>query len=411
MSENIRFGSIPVFAGVLAFLPACNDGATQTSADSTSGATTTDTSDSSSTASSVSVGESSTSPDPTDPTNPTDPTDPTGVPECVTCSAEPEDGWFGPVVYARVAPGEAGPECPPAAPEPGPTLVNGFVDPGPAICECSCEAPPAQSCSAYAISTYEGYYGTEGYYGEVGGFIDYGGTDGGYYGGSDGGGYYGGTTGGGYYGGTSDGGYYGGNNCWGNYTQVSATCTNLTIDGQIRFRSYDDYYYGGGGGGACMKTEVAEIPVTEWAETITTCRLPDYTPGCEGGEVCIPEAPAGFEQKWCLYRDGDHECTTAEFPNKTTFWSGTDDTRDCTNCACGAVASACEEAELLVFGAPDCEGEPIAVLPAGGQCTEVPMGMSIAGDFGSEAACPVSSDSEPEGSVAPSGPFTFCCAD
>ncbi len=156
MSENIRFGSIPVFAGVLAFLPACNNDATQTSAESTSDATTADTSDSGSTASTVSVGESSTMTDPTDPTNPTDPTDPTGVPECVTCTAEPESGWFGPVVYARVAPGQAAPECPPAVPEAGPTLVDGFVDPGPAICECSCEAPAAQNCSAYAISTYEG---------------------------------------------------------------------------------------------------------------------------------------------------------------------------------------------------------------------------------------------------------------
>ncbi len=435
MSDNIRFGSIPVFAGALAFLPACTPDTAQSFA--SAGESTSTTADDTSGSAGTRPSDGSTM------TDPTDPTDPTGVPECVTCGSEPPDGWFGPVVYARLAPGEEAPACPPEVAEPGPTLLDGFVDPGPAVCSCSCENPVAQDCSADMTMTWvDGYYGattgyygaTTGYYGATTGYYGAsgyvgesgyvtgggsvsggyygtgGGTDGGY-GGSSGGAYYGGSTGGGYYGGTTDGYYGTGGGCYGGYALITETCLNIAVDGEIRFRAFGGYETDGGYYGACEKQESADIPVTEWAATITTCRLPEDTPGCEGGDICIPAAPAGFEQKWCLYRDGDAECPSADYPNKTVFWSNVDDTRACTDCSCGVATNSCEDAELLVFGEADCAGEPLAVLPSADGCVDVAMGQSVVGDFGSEAACPVTEAPEPEGSIAPSGPFTFCCSD
>lgn len=447
--QDLWFGSIPMFAGALVFMPACNDDTTPVTGDastsSTSSDTTTDATQTTSSTTTTLDESSSTTIETTG-----DTVDP---PACVSCSAEPEQGWFGPVTYARTAPSEPQPACPIEAAEPGPTLLDGFVDPGPAICSCACDAPKPKNCYAYAFGGGGGYsdtgyvetggdYGSGGYvpetgwYGSTGGFYgssdggfgpgtdgddDFGGNDevgGGFvssgYGGTDpsasggygGTGYYGATSEGGYYGGTT-GGYYGGS-CWGNYTQISAACQNITFEGGVRFYAYSAGY---GGGGACEKQESTDIPPVAWASTITTCRIPAAAPPCDEGGICIPAPPAGFEQKWCLYRDGDHECTNPEYPAKTVFWSGTDDDRECSDCSCGTSVQSCEEAELLVFAEPDCAGEPSIVLPANGECVEIDA-ASVAGDFGfGDTACPVTEAAMPEGSVAPSGAFTFCCSE
>lgn len=406
MFEDLRFGSIPMFAGVLAFLPACPGDNVTTQNDTSS-------SDTSGEATSAESGSSETTSATTDPPPSTtaDTSGTTGDPVCVTCGSEPPEGWFGPVTYARVSRGQQVPECPPELPDQGPILVDGFVDPGPAICECSCEAPPAANCYAYMIGASNYGYGETGYaesgyyYGETG-YNESGGGGSGGYGGTYG---YGGST----YGyAESYGGSYGyeesgGGYCWGGYTQVNANCVNVEIDGEVAFQSYDKGY---GGGGACMKNQVEEIPVTEWAETITTCRFAENAPQCDEGGICIPAAPEGFESKWCLYRAGDHECASPEFPNKSTFWSGVDDTRACTSCSCGGAGSTCDAAQLDVFAGPDCEGEPIATLDANAGCVDV-VGGSIAPAAGGGATCPVTEESMPEGTVAPSGPFTFCCSD
>lgn len=435
MQDYRLFGSIPMFAGALVFMPACNN--------TTTPVVTTDGSSSSSTSSTTTnePTETGTSPSTVDETGTTtidttgDTTDPL---VCVSCSAEPEGGWFGPVTYARTVPGDPQPACPVEATEQGPTLLDGFADPGPALCSCSCEAPQAKGCYSYVVGGGGGYSESGYYYGETGyGFIFpetgyyYGGSTGGYGGGpgtdgddddgggigtsggfgggsgGTGGGYYGGSTGG-YYGGTTGGGYYGGE-CWGNYTPISASCLNITIEDGIRFLSYSQYY--GGGGGACEKQQNAEIPEVAWGSTITTCRIAQDAAPCEEGGICIPAPPVGFEQKWCLYKDGDNECTDPAYPNKSVFWSGTDDSRDCSNCSCGSSVQSCSDAELMVFAEPDCAGEPSIVMPANGECTQID-GMSVVGDFGQgDEACPVSEPSIAEGEVAPSGAFTFCCSD
>lgn len=439
MQDSRLFGSIPMFAGALVFMPACNNDTTPVTGDaSTSSAS----SSSSTTAEPTETGTSPTTLDETGTTTIETTGDTVGPPVCISCSAEPLDGWFGPVTYARTAPGEPQPACPVEAAEQGPTLLDGFADPGPANCSCECEAPKPKGCYAYVVGYGGGGYSESGYYyynesgyvpetgvyyGSTGGYGGGPGTgggnptddDGGGGGGSSGGGggggstfggtgyYYGGSTGGYYYGGTT-GGYYGGE-CWGNYTPINASCQNIPIEGGLRFVSYSPYY--GGGGGACEKQQTTEIPEVAWSSTITTCRIPQDADPCEEGGICIPAPPAGFEAKWCLYRDGDNDCTNPEYPNKSVFWSGTDDSRDCSDCSCGQTVQSCDAAELMVYAEPDCAGEPTLVMPANGECTVID-GASVVGDFGlGDAACPVTEDSMAQGEVAPSGAFTFCCSD
>ena len=377
--DGVVFRSIPLVTSGLAFLPACNDGGgtANNSDDSSTGTTVT----ASETSSSGGPDDTSTSDDPstlddsssTSAESESGSTD-TGDPQCGgenTCAPLPPIGWFGPVVYARVQPGDAPPGCPEEVNNPGPTVVDGFVDPGPAICECSCEISAPQTCNANMTTSDESDCSQDCYY----------------YG------YYGGCYGYGY----------------GYGTSITDGCTNVALEGFVRFTSYESYGYYGGGGSTCEETEVDTIPPFEWAATIATCRIPETALTCDTG-VCIPPAPDGFESKWCMYQQGDLECPSGPYPNKTVFWSDVEDTRGCSNCQCGTASSSCEDAELMVFGGPDCAGEPIAYIASDNTCVAA-VGQSVAGTYNSQDPCPVTEAPVPQGAIAPTGPFTFCCAD
>ena len=64
----------------------------------------------------------------------------------------------------------------------------------------------------------------------------------------------------------------------------------------------------------------------------------------------------------------------------------------------------------MVFGGPDCAGEPIAYIASDNVCTAA-VGQSIAGTYNSQNPCPVTQAPVAQGAIAPTGPFTFCCAD
>lgn len=358
MRDGLIFRSLPFFTGSLAFLPACNGGSssdsggttgdtggttessvTQTTLDeSTSATTNVDTSEGGTTAVTITTGEGSSSE--------------SGDPECgpaSTCGDEAPVGWFGPVIHARFPEGSEPPACPEAYSDPGPTLLAGFNDPGPAICGCECELSMMQNCYT---SLYTG--GVQ-------------------------------PT-------CSD---------WGEILDVTETCITTEVNGFIRFNA------SGGGGGLCDETEMELIPPLVWESAIRTCRLDAEFP-CGDGGVCTPDPAEGFEDIWCIYQQGDLDCPAGPFSEKQVFYTAAEDTRDCTNCQCGSAGISCSDLEVGVYAGTDCAGEPVSTIAADGVCTAA-VGGSVAGNFGESALCPVTEPSLPEGALTAMGPFTFCC--
>jgi len=367
--DAVVFRSIPLVTSGLAFLPACGDGGNTTGDDDTSGSPTSLTA----TEESSDDGEETLDPSSSDDASTldeststsTDDTGDTGDPQCGganTCGAVPPIGWFGPTVYARVLPGDLPPPCPPEVSNPGPTVLEGFNDPGPAVCGCECELSAPLACnSCMETAATQGACTPSYYYGS----------------------------------------------CPFNNTTVTDDCINVNVLGWVGFTSEEDYYYGGGGA-VCEETELTQIPPFAWEATIATCRIPETALACDTG-VCIPPAPEGFESQWCIYQQGDIECPAGEYPNKTIFYSDVEDTRACSNCQCGSAASSCTERQLLIFDGQDCAGEPSLIVDPTGVCVAA-TGGSIAGTP-SEAACPVTEAPVAQGSIAPTGAFTFCCTD
>lgn len=357
MRDSFLFQSLPLFSGALAFVGCYSP---KSPVDETTGTDPTGTSSASTTMTTTTDPGSSSTDDPSTSLTTTTMTtldtsttiDPdTGDPECNggTCGDPAEEGWFGPAVIARLPVGSELPSCTPEYPDAGPTLLDGFVDPGPATCDCTCELTQAPNCNGSVTSFQNANCGQ-----------------------------------------------------WLNSVQVSENCSNISIPGSARFYSY------GYGVGICDENEIEEIPPIPWEATIRTCRVPETALSCGDGGLCLPVQPEGFEDNWCMYRQGDFECPAGAYANKSLFWSGAEDTRGCSNCTCGSAGTNCNDTTVDVYAGADCEGLPVATLVGGNVCTNV-TGLSLAASVGAASACPVTAMPEPEGIVEAQGEFTFCC--
>ncbi len=272
-----------------------------------------------------------------------------------TCVAAVPDGWFGPTVHARLAAGAATPPCPDDYPTPGPTLVEGFNEPGPAQCDCSCTLMAGSPCTAtltFHTDDCEGYaYGMDS-------------------------------------------------------VSLGPECNPTPIVNEL---SSVELY--AGNGGSCQKEDTEFVPPISWDATIQTCRLPEETPlACnDGASVCLPAAPEGFENKWCIYKQGEVECPVADFTEKLVFHTNAEDTRDCSSCSCSSPGGSCSEGTLQLFDEPDCAGEATQEVVLSADLCQVLNAASFAADFGGEQACSVTTAPVASGSATPVGPFTFCC--
>ncbi len=356
MRDGLYFGSLPLFTGALAFLPGCpaDSGMNTETSGSTGDGSGSSTGGSATLTTSTSMSESSSSESSISTTADTSTSSPetTGDPECGggTCGSPAPSGWFGPTIYAAVGAGAELPACPAEYPDTGPTVLAGFNAPAATTCDCTCTLSGGGGCN--------------------GGLQTHAQAD-----------------------------------CydWIGYSNITEGCTNVAINGFVTA-----YAYGGYPPPTCMKDTTEEIPPVAWDATIRTCRLSETSLSCNDGGVCLPPPPEDFEATWCIYQQGDVECPAGPFGNKQMFYTGVEDTRDCTNCTCGTAGTDCQNGEVQIFAAPDCAGEPVATVPFGNVCTAA-VGNSVAGDFGGQAPCPINTAPMPEGDVAATGPFTFCC--
>lgn len=275
-----------------------------------------------------------------------------GDPECGAgiCGVAAPEGWFGPTTWARIPGAGALPDCPAEYPEAGPTVLEGYNDPGPAICECSCEVDLAASCTSY---TYD--FGDA----QCGAYLE--------------------------------------------FLQFTEDCHDFNVTAGTYFYMYQ------AGNPYCQASKSEEFPEVQWDASVRSCKLPDLPTPCGDEGVCTPPPPEGFEAGLCIYAQGDLECPAGAYATKYTYYAGAEDSRDCTNCTCGAALATCT-GSMHVFDAGACGGNMVADVPSTGTCVAT-TGTSVGLNFTGESSCPVATPPEPMGTVAAMGEFTFCCGD
>jgi hypothetical protein len=135
--------------------------------------------------------------------------------------------------------------------------------------------------------------------------------------------------------------------------------------------------------------------------------------------------PTGFAAAFCVYQSGTPSCPVG-YPKSHVFYSGENDTRNCSTCACSSAPTGGTCAgTITLYGdlSGGCTG-PSATFTLGQQaCTGAPagtIGVTYSGLANSPGfakanftvtpgACTVTTPPTPIGSVVGTGPTTVCC--
>jgi len=134
------------------------------------------------------------------------------------------------------------------------------------------------------------------------------------------------------------------------------------------------------------------------------------------GLVCMPTAeppPPGFRQCIAYIKDADPECPDT-YPEKFTFYTGANDTRDCTECDCQQQGQPNCTAWVSLYQGTDCSSAIYSsMVDDQSICSDVPGGIQLrsmdASWLVNEPGTCTPSGGVPVGEVVPEGPKVFCC--
>ncbi|MDI3289675.1 hypothetical protein [Polyangium sp. 15x6] len=170
---------------------------------------------------------------------------------------------------------------------------------------------------------------------------------------------------------------------------------------------------------SCAPTlpSTSPLPATPWEEVAVACEGLTGTAwaGCEMEEMCVPKAAPGF--RYCVVVEGDVVCPTTGYSERHLFYRDKVDTRACAACSCGPVEGSACTATATVFKDDACSSFLLgtSVSSEEGACVDMsPKGQALASkrvaDLTYHAGACAPSGGGPEGTAAPTGPVTFCCA-
>ena len=280
----------------------------------------------------------------------------TGIGECGAdsrCMQAPAEGWLGPIATFRGAQGEPPPPCGEGYPDDGLALYEGFVTPDPAQCDCSCELNLASVCQ---VTMYPDTTSTICQDFSV-------------------------------------------------FIMNGAECTEYAIPSGSLYASMYQLSTP-----TCIATEPTELPALAWEADVHACTGAERGAACDdAGGVCVPQAPGGYAEQLCIYAQGDNECPSGPFSERSLLFSSVQDDRGCTECECGNAPSINCDGVFDMYDGNDCTGTLVATGP-NNACSGPVSGVgSIHVNLPGESACPVAVPSEPEGTAEPMGLFTYCC--
>jgi hypothetical protein len=175
-----------------------------------------------------------------------------------------------------------------------------------------------------------------------------------------------------------------------------------------------EYWNGGANGvvtvaGVCSATpKITQPAVTD--DQGETCALPQAGAGCATGSVCAPVQPTGFQL--CSTHSGAMTC--ANGLTQSDVYTGYDDTRTCSSCACGTEDLGCALTGAEFWTGTDCTGSVCEITASCAKCVLPGTGDtdSMSGVFtdnGKGGDCVVTTNTTPTGSVTGTGETTVCC--
>jgi hypothetical protein len=168
---------------------------------------------------------------------------------------------------------------------------------------------------------------------------------------------------------------------------------------------------------ASTATPAGPTPPLSWTTAIVACAGSVDVGGCGNpAQVCVSPADPSPPYMRCVYQLGDQTCPAA-YPTGQSVWTGADDGRGCSACACGAPSGSLCTAELSVFTDGACGqlllSDPISSL--GSPCFDLtPPGPALGSERVDKlvympGSCAANGGAG-TGTGTPTGLVTLCCA-
>ena len=262
------------------------------------------------------------------------------------CMTKVPDDWMGPIAIHRGdMEGTSVPACADGFPSAGLTMLEGFNDPGPAICDCECGVNFAALCNTMVYSC---------------SFTE--------------------------------------------QVQLGNDCEEFALADGAYFQLYQS---GQVNCQAEKITTIPEVEWDAMVSSCAGALQGEEE--CVGGGVCTPNAPAGMEEQLCIFSQGDHACPAGDFSEKVTVHSGTDDTRTCGVCWCGMGTATCSGTLDVFSSEDCSGTAMANVAPNTGCDAAAAGSNSMLVSFTGTQDCPVMELPTPSGDVAAAGEFTYCC--
>jgi hypothetical protein len=205
------------------------------------------------------------------------------------------------------------------------------------------------------------------------------------------------------------------------YNSTSATCdmptTNFAIsDGCAEFNgeffSIRFFEFDATGvqvfGSDCDAVAQENIPPATHQSAVLACGGASEAGTCATG-VCVPEPAAPFQDRLCIWQDGDVECPAdTGYTAKEVVFDSLSDDRDCSVCSCGALGGSCGTPTVTLRADPGCNGTAGVEL-GDGECGQAGVAADSAElNAAVDPSCPPQGGML-EGDVTENGPHTICC--
>ncbi|MEI9952700.1 MAG: hypothetical protein WDO74_27895 [Pseudomonadota bacterium] len=206
----------------------------------------------------------------------------------------------------------------------------------------------------------------------------------------------------------------------GNLTVVQGMCiafVSLTLDPSgVRWQSAP------AAGGACIpkSSGSAVFPPVQWDTRMRACGDPPPDGGGCGAGTCVARPKDPFSKQLCIYQRGDLACPSGLYNNQYVYFTGVDDTRTCSDCACTPPTATSCTGSMKLYTDQDClvdettlssvlECSALAPDPTPPPPPYVTLrSIKYTGSANDAGYCAVQ-PSTAGGSVIPSDPITLCC--
>jgi hypothetical protein len=146
-----------------------------------------------------------------------------------------------------------------------------------------------------------------------------------------------------------------------------------------------------------------------FTERMTACETTGLPAGCAAEAQCLPELVNPLDT-FCIYHDGEVDCPSGPYTERTVYYDTIDDSRTCGTCTCATSTGSCSGG--VTFVRQPCPGQvAVESIPYGGCGSVDDGGLAIAATPSTPMPTGTCAPSSPavQGSVTTTGARTVCC--